>query len=142
MQNNKKNLTNFILGFKVPEMMKALGFECFETNYMKDGKAVVVFEKEIDCDNKWKVEVDISNTIRCFAWVPEDDAPRWHQTVELSTRKYLIDQLKHWMLILHLSQIITLPEMLRLINENCNETTQSHNTRASLVAPALQMAEA
>jgi len=106
MQMNKKNLTVFLLGEEIPELMAALGYEISESlNH-------IVFKKSIDPANRYRIVVKPFE-IQCNVWNDNHNEERWHETLrlELPSYRFAAIGLQEWALILHLGKQIEFREL-------------------------------
>lgn len=141
MQSKDKRFTNRLLGRDIPDMMELLGFESFETNYMTTGKSVVVFQREDDLDNRYKVEADIAGTVTCFTWREDTDNRGWHQTIAVKFPLYKICDIGHFSLALHLGSIISIGQLLKTLKKVHDAKTKIYNYEKGLVTRSLEMVE-
>jgi len=120
MQSNGKNLSEFMQGDKIPALMQELGFECFQTAMMCNGMKCVVYQKMEDPGNRWRIEVGINCKINAWDWNEEKDG--WGFRFGCEINPGFIDNLQHWILILHLSGAITVSKLISLVNQNTDHS--------------------
>jgi hypothetical protein len=106
----KDNLTMFMLGSEIAELMQGLGYDRVEN---QDN---IIFQNIKEPLDRKRVIIGINTGITCLVWNDNHGEERWHQVfkADLPSYRYARLSLINWAFILHIGQQVPIAEILKL----------------------------